>query len=353
MISDKTWSIKLLVLVAVMLGMTGMLTIVIDPYFHYHAPLDGLEYPIHNERYQNNGIVRHFTYDAIITGTSMTQNFKTSEFDHIFDVHSIKVPFSGGSYKEINNNLRQAVKANTDIRIILRGLDYGALLEEKDTMRYENYPLYLYDNLLFNDVEYIWNKTILLKDTYTVISYTRDGNKTTTFDEYNNWMSRCTFGKKAVDAAYDRPGKSEEMLHMTNADYKLLYANLKQNIIELAEKNRQIEFYLFFTPYSIYYWDSLNQSGELEKQLEAEKKAIEILLDYENIHLFSFHDDFAMICDLNHYKDMLHYGESVNSKMLLCMKKADHLLTKENYTDYYQRIYDFYTTYDYDALFEK
>ena len=34
----------------------------IDPMFHYHAPLKFLSYPLVNERYQNNGIARHFDY---------------------------------------------------------------------------------------------------------------------------------------------------------------------------------------------------------------------------------------------------------------------------------------------------
>lgn len=42
----------------------------IDPMFHYHAPLKFLSYPLVNERYQNNGIVKHFDYDSVITGTS-------------------------------------------------------------------------------------------------------------------------------------------------------------------------------------------------------------------------------------------------------------------------------------------
>ena len=58
--------------------------IIIDPFFHYHKPLSGLFYVLDNQRYQNNGIVRHFDYNAIITGSSMTENFKTSEFNNIF-----------------------------------------------------------------------------------------------------------------------------------------------------------------------------------------------------------------------------------------------------------------------------
>lgn len=77
------------------------INVIVDPFFHYHKPLPGLFYILNNERYQNNGILKHFDYDAIITGTSMTENFKTSEFDKLFNVNSIKIPFSGATFKEI------------------------------------------------------------------------------------------------------------------------------------------------------------------------------------------------------------------------------------------------------------
>ncbi|MEH2957608.1 hypothetical protein [Candidatus Merdisoma sp. JLR.KK006] len=187
MITNKRWGILLLIMIAVLLIGLGMLIVIIDPYFHYHAPLTRMEYPLNNERYQNDGIVKHFKYDAIITGSSMTQNFKTSEFDELFGVNSIKVSFSGGSYKEVNENLQRAVEANPEIKIILRGLDCAKMIQEKDNMTYslDSYPAYLYDDKWYNDVKYFFNKNALL-DTEHVIRYTAFGNKTTTFDEYSN-----------------------------------------------------------------------------------------------------------------------------------------------------------------------
>lgn len=352
--SNKKWSITVLLAVLVLLTCFGAVIVVIDPYFHYHGPLGTLQYPINNQRYQNDGIVKHFKYDAIITGTSMTENFKTSEFDALFGTNSIKVPFSGGSYKEINENLERAAKENPELKYVLRGLDYNSLLNDKDRMREDlgTYPTYLYDENLYNDVKYVFNKDVLNLALH-VITYTKAGNKTTAFDNYSNWMSGYTFGKEAVLASYAREEKTEGPVFMTDEDYTILKENFEQNILSLARKNPQITFYLFFTPYSIYYWDSLNQKGILKKQLQAEKAAIELLLEYDNIFLFSFFDDFGMICNLNNYKDIFHYGEMVNSRILKWMKEGKHQITRENYQEYCREIYDYYTSYDYDRLFDE
>ena len=88
--------------VLAMLVMLGGLVVWVDPFFHYHKPLEQLAYPIDSERYQNDGISRNFTYDAVLTGTSMMENFKASRFDSLFGVTSVKIPYAGGYYKEVD-----------------------------------------------------------------------------------------------------------------------------------------------------------------------------------------------------------------------------------------------------------
>lgn len=349
--THKKWTITTILAALLLLIGLGGAIIYIDPYFHYHAPLPGLEYPISNERYQNDGIIRHFPYNAIITGTSMTENFKASEFDKLFHVTSIKVPFSGGGHKEINAALARAVQENPDITCIIRGLDDAMLLQDKDWMRFDSYPDYLYDGFLPNDVNYIFNKEIL-EAARNVITYTKSGGKTTNFDEYANWMSfpQVTFGIEGIEALYQRAEK-KELLEFTEADRQMVTENIRQNVTELIKENPGITFYLFFPPYSIYTWDSWNQSGNIERQLEAEKLEIELLLEHENVRLFSFFQNYEMVCNPDNYKDHSHYSESINSQILQWMSEGSYQLTKENYMGYYQEIHEFYRNYDYDSLF--
>lgn len=350
---NKKWGVTLLILVNICLMGVGAIIGVIDPFFHYHKPLSFLSYPLNNERYQNDGIVKHFDYDAVITGTSMTLNFKTSELDELFDVHSIKVSFPGAMYKEINDNLEKAVEANPDIRLVVRGLDKKWLLEDVDETGYDkdSYPTYLYDDLLYNDVYYVLNKDVLFNNVRSVLGYTRSGQSTTDFDTYGNWTHAFSFGKDAVDAVYHRADKVYEEQGLTDADLEMLRENLTQNVTDLAAAHPEIDFYLFLTPYSIYYWDDLNQTGSLKKQLAIEEEAIRILLEYDNIYLFAFSDLFEMTCDLDNYKDEIHYSEEINSRILQWMSRKEHLLTRENYQGYCDRIRQFYSTFDYESLF--
>lgn len=89
---------------------------IFDPYFHYHKPFSFISYRLYDERYINDGISRHFDYDAIITGTSMAQNFKTSEVDALFGVESVKETFSGGRVQRTLRESRQGAQAQAGVK---------------------------------------------------------------------------------------------------------------------------------------------------------------------------------------------------------------------------------------------
>ena len=104
---------------------------------------------------------------------------------------------------------------------------------------------------------------------------------------------------------------------------------------------------------NVYGYIRVSTKGQKEeRQLAGEKYAIELMLPYDNIHLFSFFTEHDMICDLDNYKDIAHYGENINSRILRWMKAGEHELTEENYEAYCEEMKDFYMNYDYDRLFE-
>ncbi len=350
--SYKKMGITVLSLVLCFLIIICVLTVVFDPYFHYHAPFEGQGYMLHNERYQNDGITRHFTYDAIITGTSMTENFKTTECDAIFGTQSIKIPFYGASFKEINDATAKAIERNSDVKMVIRCLDTYRFLEDKDAMNYSDYPEYLYDENLFNDVNYLFNKDILLGDVYPVAMSTLRGVSPTTFDDYANWDTTATYGREVVLSDYNRGDVAENINLLADDEKDVVRGTVEQNIITAARENPDVDFYLFLPPYSIVYWDSLYVKGDLSKHLEAQQMAIEMMLDYENIHLYSFLTDYKTVCDLNNYKDTVHYRGEINAKILECMKTGEYKVDKDNSSEYFSEVYEFYTGFDYNGLFE-
>ncbi|MCF0146224.1 MAG: hypothetical protein HUJ73_06515 [Eubacterium sp.] len=349
----KHWIIGWLIIVVFGLVFIGTWVGKIDPYFHFHNPdTETYFYSLDNERSQNDGITKHFDYDAIITGTSMTENFKTSEMDEIFECHSIKVPYSGGSYKEINDNLEIAVSNNPDLKTVVRCLDMTFFFYDKDWMREDlgEFPDYLYDSNPLNDVRYIWNRDVIWKRAYAMTAANDEKNfkpGITSFDDYARWQDKVTFGVNTVcPDGVDQIEKAQDR-HITEEEKSTIYKNIEQNVTQIAKDNPDITFYYFFPPYSIVWWRGLAANGNICKQIEAEEYIIELITECDNIKLFSFNNRQDITTDLNHYKDNIHYGEWINSLILRWMKDGKYQITKGNYKDYIRKESEFYKNYDY------
>ena len=330
------------------LGILAVATIVIDPFLHYHTPLSGLEYPLKDEWYQNDGIARNYEYDALITGTSMTQNFKCSEFDALWGTNSVKTSYSGAGYYELNQNIRRAFDYHPNIRYVLCSLDGTKLIAPAESENYGDYPDYLYDNNPFNDVEYVLNKEVVPM-TLAVLNYTRAGNKTPTRDEYASWSQYKTYGRETVLSSFTLLPVSEEENLLTEEDIVNTRENVTENFLATALAHPDTEFYLFFPPYSICYWEALQRTKQLNAQLQAQEMAVELLLQADNIHVFDFSAKIEITADLDNYTDTLHYGGWINSELLNLMSEGTNELTTDNYKGYYQQLNELYTNYDYSA----
>lgn len=352
----KTLVAVYLAAVICVLVVVGRYVVHIDPFFHYHKPYtETYFYSLDNQRSQNDGITKNFKYDALITGTSMTENFKTSELDEIFGVSSVKVSFSGGSYKEINDNLVTALDYNPDLKMIVRGLDMGMFFDEADRMRGDlgSYPTYLYDKNIWNDVQYIFNRDVIFNRVYPMeIARQKEGfvPGITSFDQYSYWMTGYHFGIETVCPEGVSIQKPEELVHLTEEEKERIHENIDQNVTSLAKNHPNVDFYYFFTPYSVLWWQPLVADGNIYRQVEAEQLIIEDILQYGNIKLYSFNNRTDITTDLNNYKDTTHYGIWINSLMLRWMRDGKYQLTKENYKEYLEQELSFYTAFDYGQL---
>lgn len=328
----------------------------IDPYFHYHRPHKAFFYMLNNERSQNDGILRNFEYNAILTGTSLSQNFKTSDVNQLFHVNCVKVTFSGSTFKEINDSLARAFRYKDDIKLVIRDIHYGKIMENKDLMREDlgEYPTYLYDDNFYNDVKYLLNKDVLLNRCGVILhNYFRGGKGgITSFDQYSNWMKRYEkkWGKDFVLRGRKHFNRPRKLVRLSNEEKQTIIENVQQNIVDIAQAHPETEFYYFIAPPSIVYWGIEYERGKIDYRIEAERIFIENILSCGNIKLYSYNDDFRIVTDLDNYKDLSHYGEWINSYILEQMKAGKGLISKDNYKAYLERERNFYNNYDYKSL---
>lgn len=340
----KKFCIQILSICIIILILIGTINLIVDPFFQYHKPLIDIQFT--NEVYQNAGIAKNFDYNTIITGSSMTENFRISWFEQQNpDEKLIKVPYSGG-YSKNYDKLFQIAFSTHDVKRVYLGLDNFYIFRTDPNATRSEVPEYLYDNNIFNDIQYLLNKDVLLEKTLPCIKNWLEGESVEEDLAYN-WNQNFVFGEEEMLRNYTRPVKKQalpEDYYMLNYD-----ENLK-NLTKYIEKYPDTEFVIFFPPYSIIDWDI--QQGNLEARIAVTKRIMEDLLKYENVQLFYFQNVEEIITNLDNYKDYSHYNENINYYMFECMCKTEkHKINKENYLDEIKKMYNIVINYDYEAIF--
>ena len=332
----------------ILLAICAGFIIYIDPFYHYHAPLGKMQLIQEKEAYQNVGIARNCEYDAILTGSSMTENFRASQFDKLFGCNTIKLPFAGGMVENYEILFNEAFK-NDKIKIkkVFYGCDLPTYIASKDAIVNNKIPNYLYDDNIFTDVKYVLNKKVIFDYVYSYIKCNKQ-NLVPDNDYAYVWYQWYTFSKNETLKTYSRPQKQE----------KQAVDKYKQNILENCERigkyikeNPETEFNIFFPPYSILFYDMHSRNGDLEAIINGQEMLAEYLIQFSNVKLSAFSTEKDIICNLDNYKDYSHYSEKINEYIAEEMKRESKLLNKDNYKEYFSNAREFFMNYNYDEIF--
>ena len=120
-----------------------------------------------------------------------------------------------------------------------------------------------------------------------------------------------------------------------------------------AEQYPDVEFDLFFSPYSILYWDKIGRMGETDAVFAALSLACKTLLPYENITLHGLLFDRDIIEHLDYYCDYVHHSAEAGSLVLEKIHDGTDRLTAENYQEILASWQDFVVNYDYEKFWDE
>ncbi|MGK4199254.1 hypothetical protein [Fusobacterium sp. HC1336] len=320
------------------------IVIVVDPFFQYHKPNKYLKYNLNSiigntERYLNGGIIKQYSYNAVILGSSMTEKFKKSQFDNLFQVEAIKTPAAGATYYETRKLIENILNRNKKIKVIFRSIDLEYLNENK-TKENNFTPQYLYDNKLWNDYMYIFDiKTFeqLIKILFNTLI---NNPQIINLDYYPKGSD--IRGKKGELKRLMKLKNNKIIYNHRNLDLKELEENIEENLIKIAKKNPQIKFIYFIPPYSILYWNNLKRTDKLPEKILSIQILLSKLVEVKNIEVYSFCNDFETICNLDNYNDSLHYIGEINDKIIDEIYKGNYKITKENYNNHLKEIENYH-----------
>ena len=329
----------------------------IDPFFHYHGPIDGFMYVIDNQLTQNPGMAEHFDYDSVILGSSMTVNFETDWFADELGLNTLKLSYSSAYPKDISNILEKIYMPRDDgsvrnIKNVFLGLDIVTYSGDVNETKYP-LPQYLYDDNPLNDINYLLNKDVLLNYCLRPIA---DPEPTNLSHIYASWWTDEYYSEEWVLKNHDpitEPNKEKLAEHAFDEPIR---KNLTANIIPYIEAHPETEFDIFFPPYSILFFNDVLMDNRLEATMNAYRTVAEELKGYDNVRLFFFPAMTDVISDLNNYADYTHYHPDINRYMTECFKNGDYEIgntAKNSLEAYLERLTELIGVYDFEGLRSK
>ena len=332
----------------------GIFVYLADPFYHFHGPLFGLEPYLDNAVYQTPGAARHLSYDSAIVGSSMTENFHTTWFDEELGWHTVKLSYSGARTSDLAAILGQVFLSSNEVKNIVLDLNAYQLTEDSTTCYVER-PEYLYDENPFSDVQYFLNRDVLCAALGRTLAYL--GKTSGDMDSSYCWEDPELFGLEKTRKAYELV-RSEPGFEKQNPDAEEIQeyvdnclANLS-NITPYIEDHPTTHFLIFYPPYSIAYWQTLQESGTLEKIIAVYRASVETLLQYENVSLYYFQDEKEIIADLGSYRDLCHYTPQVNRYIFECIKEDRDGIDESNYFEHLNAMYELACHYPYEDMWE-
>ena len=334
-------------------GLAGCMALVIwvDPFFQYHKPLAWFPYLVDNQVNQNPGLAKHMDYDGILIGSSMTASFNTDWFEELMGMKTQKLSYNGSYPKDLSNIMQLVFDAKGDqVAAVYMAVDQSTFSADPEETKF---PVtdYLYDDNVFNDVPYLLNKDVLLDYILRPLADRKDASDWA--ELYKPWWTDEYYNKANVLMYYEAAEEKQEEEALA-ADYfkDAVEENLQKNILPYIEAHPETEFYIFYPPYSILFWNDVTREKELEAVIGRLEYMTERLLNYENVHVFNFLGKEDIICNLNNYADYMHYHKNVCRYITECFATGENELHPENYGQAFDEIRTLAMSYNYPAIWD-
>lgn len=285
----------------------------VDPFQQYRKAT--LYKPFYKKgRYINPGIAKTHSYNTVIIGTSMVQNFKPSYIDKVMGVRSVKLPLAGSSAYEQSLSLKTALNTGK-VRRVLFGLDVFAF--KGDSKRLSggkgSIPFYLYDDKLYNDYKYLLNIDTVAFYRYIIrANLLGKDERYLDYDNYGYWGHKDKFSKENTIKDWESASFNRRF-SMADFEFENLKKSFDENLLTYIKENSHVRFDLFFPPYSILVWIDSHEKGILEDLLKFKQYVVDVSSHEENVRVFDFQSEGSIVLDLNKYKDVSHYSPEINN----------------------------------------
>jgi len=329
-----------------------------DPLQVYHRPW-GRQTSLHsNLRLQAAGVIRHYPFDSVIFGTSMTENTSADEASGLLGSHFVNISLTASDFVERSIVLDYLLRWRKIEQVVFS-------LDSVYMNRRRGYPLFpistfdfLYDRNPFNDIRVYLNshfarclgrwsgeescvgRNVGLDHPN---AWFREPEHAERFGGMENWCKARDYYqiKDAYEALRKANGKIASGTVNTPSEAELREAQaqairyIDENVVLHVRSHPETRFHLLFPPYSRALFAIWYQSIPLDASVHMAvlRHLANLASQLPNMDVYGFEgDDFPD--DLANYKDLAHYRESFDSLILKTIASRRNRLSAGNVEDY-------------------
>lgn len=346
--------IKAFIITFVILTLTIIsLVFVVDPLFQYHGPWITKTPYLYNQVYQAPGLARNMTYDSVIVGNSMTENFESDWFDDELGWNTLKSSYSGARTKDLDALLEQIFLSNNEVKHVIMNLDYYQFEVDSETL-FAIHPSHLYSASALDDAPYLLNIDNV-KTSAEILIKESCGQSLGNMSHAYSWSAADGVDISAGAVLRDCEINNQNATP-TAIDTDAYQANIERNLAHITkhiDAHPETEFIIYISPYSVMYWETCMLGGKFDIIMNMSEYVIRELLTYPNVSVYYFQNIEEIVTNLSLYRDTIHYNGDINRYMFDSFKTQKHQVFQDTYKEEISKTKDLALSFNYQAVWDE
>ena len=276
--------------------------------------------------FQIPGLARHYPYDAVVTGTSTSNNFRPDDLAAALGWHAMNFALAGSLIREQRAALEVSL-ATGKVRNVFWGLDPFAFRAAPP----RGFPYYLYRDTGWRTAPYFLSLGALLHGVATIGLPDAKRTSLAQWNEERNWDRQYHYGRaELLDAWEHRNVVDPSALPETSA---LADALVADTISSLVRVHPSVQFRLVLLPYSILYDKLLldERPAEFDAKCRLDAAIVDAAGTLPNASVYGFRDDEAITLNLDGFKDLLHFSGEVSRQIVRDVGAGRRLVTAASF----------------------
>lgn len=327
--------IRLLCASAAIIVAAALLTFTVDPLQLFRpARLFAAMYSP-DSRMQDAGLIRSQQFDTVFMGTSLAVHFRQSDIDKALGVRSLKLAMTGSNSREQSFVLEAAMERGPK-RVIWQ-VDDWIFRHAPDVDADAHLPANLYRRNVFGLAEYLlsgamareslWIALRSIPHLMPMVAKLTNGImfrfSIAEVDDINALRRDTDIGAtyneaKALAAFRGMSDPARRKSLSEGFDLDSMIAGFQRDAIGLIAKHPDVQFDIYFAPYSILYLVAMRDASpvSLKTTFDFTAYAFERLARLPNVRLHDFRVAREVTHDLDNYADVAHHSPAVDLKIL-------------------------------------